>query len=187
MLGQVRVATALLLLAGCASSGKVDLVKVQADALESTASVKAPSPAVAKKAVERFHDFFAVFDEDNVRKKTKALYAEDAFFNDTLKTVRGAADIEEYLVASANATESCKVQHLDTVSKDGEYYFRWRMDILFKRFKKGQVQSSYGISHVRFNPEGKIIYHQDYWDSGSHFFEKLPVVGGLVRWVKGRL
>ena len=35
--------------------------------------------------------------------------------------------------------------------------------------------------------DGKIVLHRDYWDAASGLYEYLPVVGGLIRWIKGRL
>jgi hypothetical protein len=57
---------------------------------------------------------------------------------------------------------------------------------MFKRFRKGEVHSSIGMTHLRFDRDGRVIYHQDYWDSGSALFEKIPVLGGGIRAVKKR-
>jgi hypothetical protein len=40
-----------------------------------------------------------------------------------------------------------------------------------------------GISHVRYDAEGKAIFHQDYWDTGA-VCEKIPVMGAVIRWIK---
>jgi hypothetical protein len=37
-----------------------------------------------------------------------------------------------------------------------------------------------GMSHVRFAPDGKIIFHTDYWDT-SVIFERAPVIGSIIR------
>jgi hypothetical protein len=42
------------------------------------------------------------------------------------------------------------------------------------------------MTHLRFDRDGRVIYHQDYWDSGSALFEKIPVLGGGIRAVKKR-
>lgn len=180
------------LLSGCSSGQKaVDPLAFQREAMEATDPRKAPGLApgsqAEKDAIARFHDFFAVFDEANIRKKVRATYADKLYFNDTLKCLRDVDSLERYMVESANATESTTVEHLNTVAKDGEYYFHWRMDIRFKKFKKGTTQTSWGISHIRFDKDGRVVYHQDYWDAATHLFEKIPVVGGLIRWIKGRL
>lgn len=135
-------------------------------------------------ALDRLKALFADLSATNVRTHLKTVYANDTYFNDTLVTIRGAQALEDHMVKTSEAVHSCKVDFLDVVSHNGDYYLRWHMHILFKQLKKGEVQSSIGMSHMRFNREGLVTYHQDYWDSATHFFEKLPVMGGLLRLIK---
>ena len=134
-----------------------------------------------------FLDFFSELTEERVRNRIRDAYSSDVHFNDTLKDVQGIEALEEYLVESARAVDSCTVTLEDLAISDAGYYFRWNMDIRFKRFKKGQTTRSIGMSHLRFNEEGKIAFHQDYWDSASGLFEHLPLVGAAIRWIRGRL
>jgi hypothetical protein len=43
------------------------------------------------------------------------------------------------------------------------------------------------MSHVRFNKEGQVIMHQDYWDSGLNIYGQIPIVGGLIETIRRRL
>lgn len=43
------------------------------------------------------------------------------------------------------------------------------------------------MTHVRFDDQGKIVFHQDYWDAGSVVYERVPVVGWFVRKIKARV
>ena len=43
-----------------------------------------------------------------------------------------------------------------------------------------------GASHLKFDGEGRIRYHRDYWDAAEELYEKLPVLGGLMRLLKKR-
>jgi hypothetical protein len=31
-----------------------------------------------------------------------------------------------------------------------------------------------------------VNYHRDYWDAAGELYEQLPLVGGLMRWLKKR-
>jgi hypothetical protein len=42
-----------------------------------------------------------------------------------------------------------------------------------------------GMSHVRYDAKGKVIFHQDYWDTGA-VYEKIPVMGAVIRWIKNK-
>jgi hypothetical protein len=37
-----------------------------------------------------------------------------------------------------------------------------------------------------FDAQGLITLHRDYWDAAEELYEKLPVLGGLMRWLKKR-
>jgi limonene-1,2-epoxide hydrolase len=146
-----------------------------------------PNSPEERAAIDRFTDFFSDFSEEKIREKARDFYADDVYFNDTLKEVRGIDALEAYLTESASAVESCHAEVQDVAVSRGNYYFRWVMDIQFKRFKKGQVTRTIGMSHIRFDEQGKVVLHQDYWDSTSGLFIHLPVIGYLIRKIKARL
>ena len=158
------------------------------EALNDAANAPTVSPGSPeeKEGINRFKDFFSDFAPAHIRAKTRDVYAEDVYFNDTLKEIRGIEALEPYLLESAAAVESCTVDIEDVAAHQGNYYFRWTMDIRFKSIKKGKLTRSIGISHIRFDKEGKIRLHQDYWDSTSGFFQHVPFVGYLIRKVKAR-
>ena len=33
----------------------------------------------------------------------------------------------------------------------------------------------------------RVHFHQDYFDAGALLYEHLPLMGGAIRWLKGRL
>ena len=41
--------------------------------------------------------------------------------------------------------------------------------------------------HLRFNDAGQVVLHQDFWDSSQGFFEHVPILGAMIRWVRNRL
>lgn len=61
-----------------------------------------------------------------------------------------------------------------------DFHFR------FKRFDTQTVQTIRGTSHLVFSEEGLVTLHRDYWDAAQELYEKLPLVGGLMRWLKKR-
>jgi hypothetical protein len=76
----------------------------------------------------------------------------------------------------------------DIAENDGNYYFRWIMSVTLKRDgKNAQPSLTTGISHVRFGADGKVIFHQDYFDGAAFLYEKIPVLGGEIRFIKNRL
>ena len=137
-----------------------------------------------RQAVERFQNLLSDFKAPDFGERVALVYAEDAFFNDTIKTVRGAEDVEEYLTETGEAIDKGTVEFLDLVSDNGNYYFRWAMTIRFKRFARGEDKLSVGMTHVRFDGAGKVALHQDFWDSAGGLFEHVPALGWMLRRAK---
>ncbi len=146
-----------------------------------------PGSAEEEAAIAAFREFLCSLTPEGVKEKTRQVYAEDAYLNDTLKEVIGVAAIEAYFLHTAEAADRIAVQVHDVAASGGNYYYRWTMEILHPRLAGGQPTQSIGMSHVRFDARGKVVLHQDYWDSGSAFYAQLPVLGRLIGWVKGRL
>ena len=69
----------------------------------------------------------------------------------------------------------------------GDHYFRWKMMIRFKRFKKNRDTWTVGMSHLRFNAQGLVVYHQDYWNAADGIFRHIPVLGNMINAVINRL
>ena len=61
------------------------------------------------------------------------------------------------------------------------------MDFEAPKLRKGEVIRTIGMTQIRFNAEGKVVLHQDYWDSAAGFFEHLPVTNQMINTVKKRL
>jgi hypothetical protein len=37
---------------------------------------------------------------------------------------------------------------------------------------------------LEFNEQGLVSVHRDYWDAAEELYEKLPLLGALMRWLK---
>jgi len=143
-----------------------------------------PGSEAEKEAIQRFTDFYQVFSAEIIRKDVRSVYAETAYFADPFKEVQGIQAIEEYFLKSAEAIHECTFDIQDVAIHEGNYYFRWVMHLITKREKDEPVHAL-GMSHVRFNRQGMVSFHQDYWDS-SIIYEKVPVMGWVIRWIRGK-
>ena len=41
-----------------------------------------------------------------------------------------------------------------------------------------------GATLVRFDTQGRVTLHRDYWDAAEELYEKLPLLGTLMRWLR---
>lgn len=189
-----RLAVVMLTLAaaGCASAPPAaNPIRDHEEALAASdpKRVGAPAPGSAQEtaAVQRFAAFISDLSTGTIRAQIRQVYAPQLYFNDTLKTIRDVDTLEKYFLSSDDALTHYALNVEQATSTPEGVYVRWRMDVTFRRFRKGEVQSSIGISHIRFDKDGRVIYHQDYWDSGSNLYAKIPVLGWMIRAIKNRL
>jgi hypothetical protein len=38
-----------------------------------------------------------------------------------------------------------------------------------------------GVSHLKFDADGKVNFHRDYWDTAEELYMKVPLIGSLMR------
>ena len=43
------------------------------------------------------------------------------------------------------------------------------------------------MSEIRSDREGRVIEHVDHWDASEQFYAWLPVIGGLIRLIRGKI
>lgn len=139
-------------------------------------------------ALERFKAFLqGIGDVKFVRENTRKVYAADAYLDDTLAVHHGAAEVEAYFVKTSETMTSYQVT-IDDVARSGDdHYVRWTMVFAAPALSGGKPVHSTGISQIRLDREGRVAFHQDFWDSGKNFYAHLPVVGGAVGFVRKRL
>jgi hypothetical protein len=141
-----------------------------------------------KAALERFKEFLQhIGDVKYVRENALKVYAADAYLDDTLVVHHGAAEIEAYFVKTSETVTSYQLTIDDVANSNNDYYVRWTMIFSAPALSGGKPVHSIGVSQVRFNREGKVEFHQDFWDSGKNFYAHLPVVGGAVGYVRKQL
>jgi hypothetical protein len=175
------------LLTGCASnSGKLNPAIFTEQALQATESAKCMNvpPAV----IERFKAFNGDFSSNNITGQTKAVYAAAVYFRDPFKEIHGEPEFEAYLLRGAGAVKEFSMDWKEVANHDGDYYFRWVMTLKLKRDGKQEAPTlNNGISHVRFGADGKVIFHEDYFDAATFLYEKVPVLGSGIRFIKKRM
>lgn len=139
-------------------------------------------------ALERFKTFLqSIGDVEYIKRETANVYSSDAYLDDTLTVHHGAAAIRDYFTKTAETINSCNVT-IDDVSQSGKnYYVRWTMVFSAPALSGGEPVYSIGVSQVCFDDEGKVTFHQDFWDSGQNFFGHLPIVKGAIGYIQDRI
>lgn len=139
----------------------------------------------AEQATERLRHFFETISLDTVA-HVRALYAPTAWFKDPFNEVKGVAAIENIF---RHMFEQVQTPHFvihDTALQDNGAFLTW--DFRFRRKgRHGDIEIIRGATHVRYDRYGRVTYHRDYWDAAEELYAKLPILGGLMRFLRRRL
>jgi steroid Delta-isomerase len=136
-------------------------------------------------AAQRLATFFETLQPSSVQGMDD-FYAADAYFKDPFNEVRGLAEIQSIFSHMYVALDRPHFVVTERVVQGEQCFLVWDFKFHFKRFDAVTLQTVRGTSHLRFAPDGLVTYHRDYWDAAEELYEKLPWVGGLMRWLKKR-
>ena len=113
------------------------------------------------------------------------IYTPDARFKDPFNEVQGVAAITRIFEHMFVSLEDPRFVIRDRVVQGDQCFLSWDFIFRMKRFSRDE-QVIRGGSHLRLAADGRIAEHRDYWDAAEELYEKLPVVGALMRWLKRR-
>jgi hypothetical protein len=136
-------------------------------------------------SVERLVHFFEQLQPQDLQ-RLPDLYAPEARFKDPFNEVQGLPEIERIF---AHMFESLDAPHFivtERIVQENKCFLVWDFRFRFKRFDTATWQTVRGGTHLAFNDAGLVTLHRDYWDAAEELYEKLPMVGGLIRWLKRR-
>jgi len=146
-----------------------------------------PSPATDLRAqsLDRLVVFFETLTETSVA-DLPLIYAPDARFKDPFNAVQGCAAISAIFSHMFVALEAPRFVVIERISQGQQCFLTWEFRFRFKNYQQTTEQVILGASHIVFNEQGLVSLHRDYWDAAEELYEKLPIVGSVMRWLKRR-
>lgn len=135
-------------------------------------------------ALIRIRDFFQSLTPQSVA-QINTLYTTDACFKDPFNEVRGVDAIEHIFTHLFTQVDVPRFVVRDALREGEQVFVTWDFIFRMRRFRHGE-QLIRGVSHLKLAPDGKVCFHRDYWDAAEELYEKLPLLGGLMRWLKRR-
>jgi SnoaL-like domain len=140
---------------------------------------------MSKTAVDNIVTFFETITPQSIARVAE-LYAPDATFKDPFNDVRGLPAIERIYSHMFDALNAPRFIVTSQLIDGPACFLIWEFKFYFKNFDKTTEQTVRGGTHLLLDAQGKITAHRDYWDPAEEVYEKLPVVGGVMRWLKRR-
>jgi hypothetical protein len=114
------------------------------------------------------------------------LYAPQARFKDPFNDVTGLPEIRRIFDHMFVALIAPRFVVTQQIAQGGQCFLTWEFRFQFRGYHAGQEQVILGASHLVFDAQGLVTLHRDYWDAAEELYEKLPLVGSLMRWLKRR-
>jgi len=136
-------------------------------------------------ATARLAQFFEALTPQSVA-QLPTLYDAQARFKDPFNEVQGLPEIERIFRHMYVALDRPHFVITGQLVDGAQAFLTWEFRFRFKRFDTHTLQTVRGGSHILFNEQGLVTLHRDYWDAAEELYEKLPWVGGLMRWLKKR-
>ncbi len=113
-------------------------------------------------------------------------YATQARFKDPFNDVSGLPEIARIFEHMFVALIGPRFVVTQQISQGEQCFLTWEFRFQFRGYHVGQEQVILGASHLVFDAQGLVTLHRDYWDAAEELYEKLPLVGSLMRWLKRR-
>lgn len=134
--------------------------------------------------VERVILAFEGLRPDNLLALT-ALYTGEARFKDPFNDVLGHVAIMAIFAHMFTSLDEPRFVVRHAVAQGDDAFLVWDLHFRMRRFDR-RPQVIRGTTQLRFAPDGRIALHRDWWDAAEELYEKLPVLGTLMRWLRRR-
>ena len=131
-------------------------------------------------------DYIEYFETLNARSVPllDKVAAPGFYFKDPFNEVCDIEAAKRIFAHMFEALDNPKFKVIDYgFSQKGLGFIKWN----FTFSMRGRPFGFEGMTEVTFDKDGKVISHVDYWDSGEHVYEKVPLLKNVIRFAKSKL
>jgi ketosteroid isomerase-like protein len=132
--------------------------------------------------VQRIVQAFEALSPDSLA-RLDLLYTADVRFKDPFNEVQGVPAVRGIFEHMFKSLDGPRFVVRDAVVQGDQCFLTWDFLFRMKRFNRAE-QCIRGASQLWLAEDGRIRVHRDYWDAAEELYEKLPLLGGLMRWLK---
>ena len=141
-------------------------------------------PATITERARAYARFYETLTPDTIG-YLDGLCAPDIRFVDPFNDLRGLAAFRRVYEHMFAVLDEPLFVIEDTAISGRTAYFKWN----FAARTKGRVSMALhlvGMTEARYDGSGMVIEHIDHWDAASQLHGRLPVIGGVFRWLGRR-
>jgi steroid Delta-isomerase len=111
-------------------------------------------------------------------------YSDNAWFKDPFNEVRGIAAIQKIFTHMFTQVAEPRFVVTEQLVDGNAAMLVWEFFFRLKLRGADKLEVIRGVSHLKFDVEGKVSYHYDYWDAAGELYEKLPLIGSMFRFLR---
>ncbi|MGQ7249071.1 nuclear transport factor 2 family protein [Halomonas sp. V046] len=126
------------------------------------------------------------FLDKTCTEKLYELYTDDIAFTDPVHHVEGVEALLTYFNELYNNVDSCQFEFPHAQRQGSTAFAVWTMTLRHPRLDRGAPIRVDGCSHLIFSETqpDKVCVHRDYFDAGAMLYERLPLLGTVIRRIK---
>ena len=109
-----------------------------------------------------------------------AFYQSNCYFKDPFNEFNGRDALEKVFAEMFQKLQQPRFMIVESISEANSAFIVWQFHF-FLRQRAFQIN---GSSHLKFDEQGMVFFHRDYWDAAEELYEKLPVIGFMLRQLK---
>ena len=111
-----------------------------------------------------------------------AFYHPQARFRDPFNDVQGVAQIRGIFAHMFATTAAPRFAVGDHLAQGDRAFVLWE----FTFGLGGRPYRVQGATYFTFDANGLVTQHHDYWDAAGELWQKLPLMGAAVAWLRRR-
>ena len=134
--------------------------------------------------VENFCLYYKEFNQDSIA-GLDSIYDQNAVFEDPIGKVEGLNDLKRHFSKMMSNVSYCRFAITDVVANDSQAFITWTMSFAHPKLNGHKEITVTGVSEIKFDE--RIMYHRDYFDVGSMFYEQVPILKTIIQALKKRL
>lgn len=139
----------------------------------------------AQRVERKFRALFNVLDQGRFELLSE-VYDEKIVFEDPIHHIEGIDALRDYFERLYENVESCTFEFAPALVRNDGIALEWAMHLRHRRLRPGEPLSLSGASFIKFQ-NGRITHHRDHFDVGALIYERIPLLGRIVRLIKARV
>jgi hypothetical protein len=108
----------------------------------------------------------------------------DIKFKDPFNELSGLDAFRRLLIKTLNEVKGIKFEVTHRAWTEDVLFLRWSFQGKVRGLNYWKVE---GMSEINFDERGLVCQHVDHWDAAGQFYEKLPLIGTVIRIIRCRL